>query len=81
MSVAESNPLNQANGKPISPGSQPPEPAVIRGPRHDPLGYDTSDFMRCAAEMASRALSGANKEAVDEELRRVRARLGPGGQN
>lgn len=76
MSAAEFRRLKQAAGEPVPAAAMPRHPAVIRGRRHDPLGYDTSDFLRCAREMAEAALSGRNREAVEAELARIRKRLG-----
>ena len=81
ISVAEFHRLDQPAAHAGATMPQLPKPTVIRGPREDPLGYDTTDVERCAAEMAARVLAGANKAAVDKELRRVRARFGLDGQN
>ena len=53
-------------------------PLTIRGPIVDPLGYETTDFLECAREMARAALSGRNAVAVQAELEAVRKRLNRG---
>ena len=76
MSVAEFRRLKGVAGEPIPSAALPRHPVVIRGPKDDPLGYDTSDLASCAIAMAEAALSGRNAAAVQAELERVRARLG-----
>jgi hypothetical protein len=53
-------------------------PVTIRGPVEDVLGYDTTDFLQCAREMAQAALSGRNADTVEAELGAVRRRLSRG---
>jgi prevent-host-death family protein len=76
MSAAEFRRLKQAAGEPVPSATMPRRPVVIRGRRDDPLGYDTTDFLRCARAMAEAALAGRNREAVEAELAKVRRRLG-----
>jgi hypothetical protein len=43
----------------------------------DPLGYDTSDYLRYARQVSEDALVGRHEDAVQEELARI-SRLFPG---
>ncbi|MGF9764298.1 hypothetical protein AAII07_55280 [Microvirga sp. 0TCS3.31] len=43
----------------------------------DPLGYDTSDFLAYARQVAADPLAGRYQDAVDAELARL-SRLSPG---
>lgn len=48
----------------------------------DPLGYDTTDFMTYARQVAADALAGKNEDAVEEELARIKRRfLGRRGED
>jgi len=45
----------------------------------DPLGYDTSDFLRYARQVSADAVAGKHEDAVQEEVARL-SRLFPGPQ-
>ena len=77
MSVEEFRRLKRAAGEAVPRAALPRRAAVVRGREDDPLGYDTSDLLACARQMADAALSGRNRAAVDAELARVRRRFGP----
>lgn len=76
MSAEEFCRLKRAAGEAVPRAALPRRAAVVRGRGDDPLGYDTSDLLACAREMADAALSGRNRRAVEAELVRVRGRFG-----
>lgn len=77
MSAEEFRRLKRAAGEAVPRAALPRRATVVRGREDDPLGYDTSDLLACAREMADAALSGRNRAAVDAELARVKRRFGP----
>jgi hypothetical protein len=61
----------------MSDHANPKSRVVTRtGKPDDPLGQDARDFWACAARMAENALCGRNAEAMREEIRTVKQRLG-----
>lgn len=76
MSAEEFRRLTRAAGEAVPRAALPRRAAVVRGRGDDPLGYDTSDLLACARQMAEAALSGRNRRAVEAELARVRRRFG-----
>jgi hypothetical protein len=75
MSADEFRRLKVAAGEAVPSDLARTRSVTQRGLPNDPLGYDTSDFISCAKQMANDALSGRNKKAVQAELARVRRRL------
>ena len=77
MSVEEFHRLKAAAGEDAPPEAQMPGIAAVEGePIGDPLGQDTRDFWDCARRISEAALSGRNREASREEIRRVEQALG-----
>lgn len=76
MAVEEFRRLKSAAGEAFPPETLDRRIEARNGLPPDPLGYDTSDLMKCALEMSEAALAGRNREAVREEIERVERRLG-----
>lgn len=76
MSVEEFQRLKAAAAEPVPPEVLRRHAVTQTGLAPDPLGYDTSDLVTCALEMAAAARSGRNRDAVAKEIEQVERRFG-----